>query len=179
MLKNVIRIGFILLLLLIGFLIMKTSDITTERYLWPETTYSELFKYEHLAETYYNYTKEYTIEVDHNGEFIEAIRYKEKMVIPRGSENHLESIREFYNQKELDYFNEDIVDFNLNHGLIGNHDTLTVEFEITIKCQDIDADKHRELNEFLGYQSLLNNNKLAYELFINDLVAKGFQLLDN
>ncbi len=165
-----------LLLVPVLFIILN-NEIKSETYYWPDSSSTELFEYDYIADVYYEYLKDYRIELNYRDGVIEQLRIIEDMNIPKGRENQMDDLNKFYEKhKESDIFNHDIVSFEYGERYIGQHDTLVMGLVITVNCKDIDLDKHKGLINFLGLQDSLDGNLLIYDLYKNNLLNLGFEV---
>ncbi len=170
-------LGLLLLLLLPVLIIIMNYETKLETFYWPESSYGELFKYEYIAEVYYEHSKDYRIEIKNKDGVIEKLRIVEDMNIPKGREDQIDMLNKFYQRhKESDIFNHDIVSFKYGERYMGQHDSLVMGLVITVNCKELDPEKHKNLIDFLGFQDLLDSNLLPYDLYKEKLLKMGFEV---
>ncbi len=167
--KVIILVGVILIL----FAILMSGYDTWESLYWPEASYEELFSNESegINVVYNGLQKQYRIEINENNGAVKQLRIIEEVHIPKGHEEYLEDLRDFYEKREQsDVYNHDIVNFI--HDI--EHDSYSLT--MVVDCEEIDLDKHGNLLDFIGLSDSLDVTTLSYELYKERLLEMGFSL---
>jgi len=168
--------GIILaLLILILFAVLMSGYDTWESLYWPEASYEELFSDDSenkgVDVVYNGLQKQYKIEINENNGLIKQLRLVEEVHIPKGREDYLNNLRDFYSEREqLDIYSHDIVEFI--HDV--EHDSYRLT--IVIDCEKIDIDTHGNLLEVIELKDSSKETILSYELYKERLLGMGFSL---